>query len=156
DRVISVYVDQSGTVWATTDNGLNKLDRQRGTFTKYYAEDGLPGNRLACIQPDGSGHLWISSAAGLSEFDPRTKTFRNYSVADGLPGMDLTCWSACFKSRTGEMYFGGFSGGTAFYPDRVVDNAHAPPVVFTDFQLGGVSARVGGDSPLKQSIAYMQ
>jgi ligand-binding sensor domain-containing protein/signal transduction histidine kinase len=156
DRVIGVYIDQAGTIWATTHNGLNKLDRQSGTFTKYYARDGLPSNRLNCMEPDESGHLWISTTAGLSEFDPRTKIFKNYAVADGLPGMDLSGWSACAKSRTGEMYFGGFSGGTAFYPKKIADSTYAPPVVFTDFQVAGVSAGVGGGSPLKQSISYVK
>ena len=156
DRVVHVYIDPSGDLWATTHNGLNKLDRQSGTFTRYYVGDGLPGNRLGCVEPDRSGHLWISTTAGLSEFDSRTKVFRNYSVADGLPGMDLTGWSACGKSRTGEMYFGGFSGGTSFYPEEIGDSTYIPPIVFTDFQLAGLSVGVGAGSPLKKSISYSQ
>jgi len=156
DRVINVFIDQAGTIWTATHNGLNKLDRKSGTFSKYFARDGLPSNRLNCIEPDASGHLWISTTSGLSEFDPRTKLFRNYSVADGLPGMDLTGWSACAKSRTGQLYFGGFSGGTAFYPEEIVDSTYVPPVVFTDFQLAGVSLGVGPGSPLKRSISYAQ
>ena len=70
--------------------------------------------------------------------------------------MDLTGWSACAKSRTGEMYFGGFSGGTSFYPEKIVDSKYVPPVVFTDFQLSGVSVGVERGSPLKQSISYTQ
>ena len=65
DRVINVYIDQSGAVWAATHNGLNKLDRQSQTFTKFYVRDGLPSNRLNCIEPDRSGHLWISTTAGV-------------------------------------------------------------------------------------------
>ena len=156
DRVINVFIDQAGGIWATTHYGLNKLDPQTGAFAKYYTGDGLPSNRLNCIEPDDSGRLWISTTAGLSEFDPRTRIFRNYSVADGLPGMDLSGWSACAKSRTGEMYFGGFSGGTAFYPEQIADSTYVPPVVFTDLQLAGVSVGVGGGSPLKRSISYSQ
>ena len=156
DRVINVFIDQAGVIWATTHNGLNELDRRSGTFTKYYVSNGLPSNRLNCIEADESGHLWISTTSGLSEFDPRTKAFRNYSVADGLPGMDLSGWSACAKSRTGEMYFGGFSGGTAFYPAEIAVSTYMPRVVLTDFQLAGVSVDVGGSSPLKRSITYSQ
>jgi ligand-binding sensor domain-containing protein len=154
DRVINTFIDQAGNVWATTHNGLNKLDRPSGIFTKYYVRDGLPSNRLNCMEPDSSGHLWISTTAGLTEFDLRTKIFRNYSVADGLPGMDLTGWSACAKSRTGEIYFGGFSGGIAFYPEKIVDSTYAPPIVFTDFQLAGKSVSVGAGSSLKRTISY--
>lgn len=154
DRVINVFIDQAGAIWAVTHNGLDRLDRKSETFIKYFVSDGLPSNRLNCIEPDASGHLWISTTAGLSEFDPRTKIFRNYSVADGLPGMDLTGWSACATSRTGELFFGGFSGGTAFYPEEIATSTYVPPVVFTDLQVNGISAGVGSGSPLKQSISY--
>jgi hypothetical protein len=41
---------------------------------------------------------------------------------------------AYFKSKTGEMFFGGLNGFNAFYPDQVKDNPHIPPVVITDFK----------------------
>jgi PAS domain S-box-containing protein len=66
----------------------------------------------------------------------------------------LTGWHTCFKSASGEIFFGGFSGGTSFFPDKVVDNTYVPPVVFTDFWLSGHSVEVGGNSPLKESISY--
>lgn len=151
NHVCAVYIDQSGVVWAGTQSGLDKLDRLRGTFTRYYVRDGLPSNRLNSILGDRFGHMWISTTAGVSEYDPRTNTFTNY-----LPGMDLTGWAGFFKSQTGEMFFGGFSGGISFYPEETVDSGSLPPVVFTDFRLAGVSVSVGGNSPLKQSISYAQ
>jgi ligand-binding sensor domain-containing protein/signal transduction histidine kinase len=154
NRVGSTYVDAAGEVWAATENGLNKLDRRSGTFTRYYVKDGLPSNRLNSILGDSRGHLWISTNAGLSEYDPLRKAFKNYSTADGLPGLDLTGWGGAFKSRAGEMFFGGFSGGVSFYPEKIADSTYVPPVVLTDFRLAGVPVGVGGDSPLTQSISY--
>ena len=156
DRVINIYIDQSGAVWAATHDGLDRLDRRNGTFTRYFVRDGLPSNRLNCILADDLGHMWISTTKGLSEFDPVAKTFTNFSVADGLPGEDLTGWSACAKGGAGEMYFGGFSGGTAFNPHEIVPSIFVPPIVLTDLHLAGVSVGVGGNSPLKESIAYAQ
>jgi signal transduction histidine kinase/ligand-binding sensor domain-containing protein len=154
NRVTSVHIDHSGTVWAATHSGLDKLNRESGTFTTYYVKDGLPSNRVSCILEDQQGDLWMSTSRGLSRFDPLAKIFKNYSVADGLPGMDLTGWRTCFKSPSGEMFFGGFSGATSFYPDRVVDSAYIPPIVFTDFRLFGETVEVGSGSPLKKSISY--
>jgi signal transduction histidine kinase/ligand-binding sensor domain-containing protein len=153
NRVTSVVIDHSGTVWAAT-NGLDKLDRDSGTFTAYTTEDGLPSNRVHCILEDHRGDLWMSTNRGISRFDSVAKTFKNYSLIDGLAGMDLTGWRTCFKSPSGEMFFGGFSGATSFYPDRVVDSAYIPPIVFTDFRLFGQPVKVGSDSPLKKSISY--
>ena len=86
---------------------------------------------------------------------PSRKTFSNsLPVADGLPGPNLTGWSACFKSPTGEMFFGGFNGGASFFPDKVVDSSDAPPIVLTDFRLSGNPVPIGGNSPLRRSISY--
>jgi len=154
NRVTSVHIDHSGTVWAATHSGLDKLNLESGTFTTYYTKDGLPSNRVSCILEDQRGDLWMSTSRGVSRFDPAAKTFKNYSVADGLPGMDLTGWRTCFQSPSGEMFFGGFSGATSFYPDKVVDSAYVPPIVFTDFRLFGQPVEVGSGSPLKKSINY--
>src|SRR5260370_6488782 len=94
----------------------------------------------------------MSTTRGLSRFDPATTTFRNYSTADGVPGGDLSGWDACFKRRSGEMFFGGFSGGVAFRAEKVVDRSDAPPIALTDFQISGRAVPIGPDSPLAQSI----
>jgi PAS domain S-box-containing protein len=154
NRVNSVLFDRSGTMWVGTQDGLGKFDARTGTFKTYYEQDGLSGNAVSCILEDNSSHLWMSTNNGLSVFDTSKQTFKRYSAADGLPGADLGGWSACFKSPTGEMLFGGFSGGVAFHPDKVVDSPYVPPVVLTDFRLFGWPVTVGVHSPLHKSIGY--
>jgi ligand-binding sensor domain-containing protein/signal transduction histidine kinase len=154
NRVNSVHFDHFGTMWVGTQNGLGKLDPGTGAFKTWYEQDGLSGNVVSCILEDGRGNLWMSTNNGVSVFDPSKQAFKNYSAADGLPGADLTGWGACFRSSSGEMFFGGFSGGVAFYPDRVVDIPYVPRVVLTDFRLFGRPVTVGTDSPLRKSIGY--
>ncbi len=153
-RVNSVTFDRTGTLWLGTQNGLDKFDIETGKAHSFYERDGLAGNVVSCILEDQRGDLWMGTNNGLSRFDPRTQRFVNFSVADGLPGSDFTGWSTCFQSPQGEMFFGGFSGATAFFPDRIEDSSYVPTTVLTDFQLAGVSVPIGQDSPLKQSIAY--
>jgi len=154
NAVTSSYVDHSGALWVSTENGLNKLNRESGTFTHYYVKDGLPSNAVSCILEDQVGMLWMSTNRGLSRFDPVANRFTNYSTVDGLPGNDFTGWDACFKSASGEMFFGGFSGGVAFFPDKVISTSYPLPLVLTDFQLAGRSVEVGAKSPLGKSIGY--
>ncbi len=154
NRVISSYVDRSGRIWAGTQNGLDQLDLRTGKFTVYYERDGLAGNVVSCILEDERGDLWMSTNNGVSRFDPLRKTFKNYTVIDGLPGPDLTGWGACYKSPTGEMFFGGFSGATAFHPDKVVDSSYVPPITLTDFRLFGTRVEVGAGSPLDKAITH--
>jgi signal transduction histidine kinase/streptogramin lyase len=154
DRVTSVHVDPSGIVWAATESGLGKLNPDSGRFTTYYTRDGLPSDRVNCLLEDHRGNLWMSTNRGISRFDPVAGKFKNYFTGDGLPGMDFTGWLTCSAGTTGRMFFGGFSGATFFYPDRVVDSLYVPPIVFTDFRLFGRPVEVGSGSPLTKSISY--
>jgi ligand-binding sensor domain-containing protein/signal transduction histidine kinase len=154
NRVNSVYFDHSGAMWVGTQNGLDKLDRKAGTFTVFTARNGLAGNAIGCVLEDDHGFLWMSTNSGISSFSPLTERFANYTVADGLPGPDLTGWGACFKSPEGEMFFGGFSGPTAFFPKKVGDHPYIPPIVLTDFRLFGTPVELKRGSPLTKSISY--
>lgn len=154
NRVNSVHFDRSGAMWVGTQNGLDKFDPRTGTFKAYYEQDGLGGDVASCILEDKRGLLWVGTNNGLSSFDPQSQRFQNFSAADGLPGPDLTGWGACYESPSGEMFFGGFSGATAFYPSRIVNNSFVPRTVFTDFRLSGNPVPIGSGSPLKQSITY--
>ena len=134
-------------LWLGTDGGgLDKFDPESETFVHYTAKDGLPGDGIRGILEedaapgdgpgDGGGVLWVSTNNGLSRFDPRTETFRNFDASDGLQGNEFM-GRACHKSSSGEMFFGGMNGFTAFYPDRVRDNPHVPPVVLTSLRQNG-------------------
>jgi PAS domain S-box-containing protein len=154
NRVNSVHFDHSGTMWVGTQDGLDRFDPKTGGFKNYYEQDGLPGNLVSCILEDEGGNLWMSTNNGLSVFNLSTQTFKNYSAADGLPGADLSGWGSCSKSPSGEMFFGGFDGGVAFHPDKVVDNPYVPPVLLTDFRLFDRPVTVGTGSPLSKAIGY--
>jgi ligand-binding sensor domain-containing protein/signal transduction histidine kinase len=154
NRVNSVHFDYSGTMWVGTQNGLNKLDHETGTFSVYTRKDGLPGNAVGCVLEDAHGDLWMSSNNGVATFNWQSRTVRSYSTADGLPGPDLTGWGACFKSPSGEMFFGGFGGATAFFPEDVVDLSYSPPIVLTDFRVTGNPVEIGRRSSLHTSISY--
>ncbi|HEV7732200.1 MAG TPA: two-component regulator propeller domain-containing protein [Candidatus Binatia bacterium] len=152
NTVNTVHVDRSGTLWIGTQNGLNRRDPTTGVFTAFYERDGLPGAAVSCILEDDAGHLWMSTNDGIARLTLADGTFATYSVADGLPGGDLTGWNACSKSASGEMFFGGFAGATAFRPDRVEGLTYVPPVVFTEFRLAGAPVTAGAASPLARSI----
>ena len=154
NRVNSVHFDRTGELWVGTQNGLNKVDPNTMTFSVYTERNGLPGNAVGCILEDDRGFLWMSTNNGVARFDPQTAAFNNYSTADGLPGPNLIGWGACSKSSTGEMFFGGFNGATAFFPDKVGDTSYIPPIVLTDFRLAGNAVEIGRHSPLHESISF--
>ncbi len=129
NRVNSVHFDRSGTMWVGTQNGLDRFDAHTGRFSALIQRDGLPGNAVGCILEDKAGSLWMSTNNGVARFNPQSGTFTNFSTAEGLPGPNLTGWGACFQSPSGEMFFGGFNGGTSFFPEAVAGPSSAPRIV---------------------------
>jgi PAS domain S-box-containing protein len=154
NRVNSVHFDHSGTMWVATQEGLNRFEAATGKFTTYSQRQGLPSDDVGCILEDRHGDLWMSTDDGVARFSPQTGAVKSYSTADGLPGPDLTGWGTCFRSAKDEMFFGGFSGATAFFPDDVIDSKYTPPVALTDFMLLGTEVGPGAGSPLTTAINY--
>ena len=77
----------------------------------------MGGNVVSCILEDQRALLWMSTNKGVSSFDPRTQKFTNYNpLADEFPA-PTSLDGAPASSAAGEMFFGGFSGITAFFPD---------------------------------------
>jgi PAS domain S-box-containing protein len=156
DAVVAIQQDQGGTLWiGTGGGGLNRFDHQTETFARFTEDDGLPSNTIYAILSDDAGSLWISTAAGLSRFDPQHGSFRNYDASDGLQGDQFTEASA-YKSRDGELFFGGPNGLTAFFPEQIQDDVNPPPVVLTNLRLNYLPLSVGPDSALKRAPSFTE
>lgn len=152
DNVSSIREGKPGIFWiGTWGGGLNRFHRESGTFTHYLEKDGLPNEIIYSILSDENGNLWLSTNKGISRFDPDKETFKNYDVGDGLQSNEFNS-GAYYKSEDGEMFFGGINGFNAFYPHKITDNPHVPPVVITDFQVFGEPVTIGAKSLLKQSV----
>lgn len=133
DFIFSIHEDNSGILWmGTWGGGLNKFDPARGIFKSYTTADGFESDAIYGALEDDQGNLWISSNNGLSRFDPRTEAIKNYSVEDGLQSNEFNGGSF-FKSKSGEMFFGGIYGFNSFYPQEITDNPYPPQIVITSF-----------------------
>ena len=157
----SIFQDSSGTLWIGTDGGgLNKMipGSKKGApprFINYTVKNGLPNNVVLDILQDDQGNLWLSTNNGLSRFSLKDTTFRNYNITDGLQDNEFND-GAAFKSKSGELFFGGDNGVNIFYPENLKDNRYIPPIVITDFQIFNQSVPVGewsdGISILEETI----
>lgn len=157
--VLSILEDHSGVMWiGTNGGGLNRFDPEKTIFRRYTEKSGLPNDVIYGILSDDDGNLWISTNRGLAKFDPEKETCRSYDVDNGMQGYEFVA-RACYKSKDGEMFFGGMNGYNAFYPDEVNDNPYVPPIVFTDFRIFNESVNPGKrvrasdrESPLTKPI----
>lgn len=151
-NISSICETKPGIFWiGTQGKGLYKFDRAGGTFEQYREKDGLPNEVIYCVLNDEKGNLWMSTNKGIAKFNPETKIFKNYDMGDGLQSNEFN-GGAYYKSKDMEMFFGGIDGFNAFYPGKIEDNPHIPPIVITDFQVFSESVKINAKSRLKQSI----
>jgi len=133
--IYSLFEDSKYRIWIGTANGgVNIYDPVSGNFSQLSKSDGLPGNDVYGILEDGMGVIWMSTENGLSAYNPSTKNFRNFDYTDGLQSNQFNPGSA-FKSRTGEMFFGGTNGFTSFDPKLMKENPVAPKAYITGLEI---------------------
>ena len=131
--IVSLGHDEHGDVWIGTKSGVSFYSLKTKTFTYYSERDGLPSNVVYEIQHDSKNNLWFATGRGLSKFNPETKIFRNFTIEDGLQSMEFNL-RASYKSKDGEMFFGGMNGFNSFFADSLRENKFVPQVTITKFE----------------------
>jgi signal transduction histidine kinase/DNA-binding response OmpR family regulator len=157
DNVYSIYEDSRDNIWVGTRIGLNLLNKKTGKFRIIRTENGLPDNTVFTVLEDSRRNMWVSTANGLSNIEIRDTarlaenlqdkyvlTFKNYNESDGLQGREFND-KAGFKTREGEIIFGGADGFNIIVPEQINLNAQIPNIVFTDFQIFNQSVLISKD-----------
>ena len=128
--ITSFCEDHTGDIWIGTNSCVNRFCRNDRTFRYYSQEQGMPSNLVYSILEDQNRELWIGTGNGLSRLDTSRRYFRTYTVEEGLQSPEFNLHAA-FRSRDGEMFFGGMNGFNSFYPDSLLDNPYVPAIAFT-------------------------
>ncbi len=128
--VMAITEDSRGDIWVGTTSGLNLFLPESGAFRRFYQKDGLPDDYIYAIVEDEQGDLWMSSNNGIARFNRATETFKNFDAHDGLQSNEFNK-GAAFKNTSGQLWFGGISGLTAFYPQDIRQNPYVPPIIIT-------------------------
>ena len=153
-----IQEDKAGNIWiGLYYGGLSKYEISRKIFSKTYTtKDGLSHNNVVGILEDGKQQLWISTSNGLSRFNPKNQTFRTYTTSDGLAGDEFN-YNSFFKTKAGEMYFGGYNGLTHFFPDQIEKNEEQASIAFTGLKLFNNPVSIhAADGLLKEDIGFTE
>ena len=152
-----LFEDRDGHIWAGTYyNGLVEYNAAGQVVKTYTREQGLPDNNVLGILQDEEGRLWISTGNGLTQFDTKQEHFQNYTEADGLAG-NVFNNNSFYQSSSGELFFGGYNGLTSFFPSRIGNNKHVPPVVLTALRLFNKPVVPGADDKiLSKEISFTE
>ncbi|GAB4232317.1 MAG: hypothetical protein Tsb0034_05040 [Ekhidna sp.] len=152
--VRTIHKTTDGNLWIGTSRGLNRLDTKNNKIEIYTTAQGMPNDVVYSILEDEQGKLWISTNNGLARFDPINENFTNYGINDGLQSSEFNSNSA-YKNEEGELIFGGIRGINYFDPSLIVDEAHEPVVVLTDFEIHDKPIAVESHGSLRKNIAMV-
>ncbi len=158
NNVLSIYKDKSGYLWFGTDGGgLNRYDEKTEKIKRYSKKDGLPDDVIYGILEDAEENLWLSTNRGISRFNIADESFVNFDKSSGLLDLEFNR-NAYFKSKSGELFFGGISGLISFLPGDVSFSQTSPKVFLTSLELRNEKINIGdlryGKAILNKDISY--
>jgi diguanylate cyclase (GGDEF)-like protein len=149
--VSSLIIDRGGRLWvASFGNGISILERTdaagRRWFRRLTTADGLPDNSVNMMVQDRTGQVWLSTDLGLASVQPDSFRVRRLSEADGVHVS--TYWtSSGALGANGEVLFGGLTGLSIVFPDRLETHRNQPPLAVTQLTLGGRTTRIPAPGP---------
>ncbi|MEP6595867.1 MAG: two-component regulator propeller domain-containing protein, partial [Ginsengibacter sp.] len=175
NQVRALYEDRQGVLWVGTGSpfpadstppgqgGLNKLDKGRGTFTRYMHDPKNPhsliDNKVRAICEDSRGNFWIGTYGdGLHTMDRAKGTFTRYHYDPAHPEKlsrpylkrRRTADGITFihEDATGIIWIGSYEGGLNLYnpATRLVthyEGRQQPDSLFNDGTWAIYSSRDG-------------
>jgi signal transduction histidine kinase/ligand-binding sensor domain-containing protein/DNA-binding response OmpR family regulator len=160
--VYDIMQDSYGFVWIATRDGISRINPGTGQFRNFDKKDGLTEKATLKILEDQQHNLWLSTSNGLFNIlVSRQKNadfsyvFRKYDEQDGLQGSAFNA-NAGYKTRAGELIFGGANGFNLFQPQHIKNDQNKPAVVLSDLQIAnrsvGIAEKNNGSVVLEQSI----
>jgi len=113
--------DRRGIFWiGTLGGGLNRFDRNTGTYTFYMNDPqnpkSIPNNIVRAIYETKSGDLWIGSDGGLSRLDRDTHTFTTFKMnADDINSLRDNRVYALYEDEHEMLWIGYWHKGVSLF-----------------------------------------
>lgn len=134
----------SGLIFANLENNYIRV------LTK---KDGLPNNVIYGLLKDNQGRLWFSTNRGIGSYSLATGRIHVYTEKNGLVSDEFNS-NAVFKTKNGEMFFGGIEGFNHFNPSKLTQESDNLKVWIAKFKIANDWLVPGDkDSPLTNVIS---
>lgn len=122
NNVMSVVEDRDGVLWVGLDGndvfgGLNRFDRETGTFTRYMVNPDNPtsisSNAVLTVFEDRQGALWVGTGGGgINKLDFSAQKFTHYQHDSNNPdGLGAREVAALHEGQDGTLWVGTWGGG---------------------------------------------
>lgn len=150
------YEASNGDLWlGTSGRGINILKKD-GRYLNFNSGNGFaPKMVFGILEDDASKNIWLSTSEGLYYYDQKSQKFEKARFYK-----ENSCGSfyirSAYKTKKGEMLFGGTNGFILFDPGYLNKNPQKPRVFFTGLLINNtrVTAHTKG-SPLSKDISTL-
>ncbi len=134
--ISSIDEDGNGYLWIGTKNGLNKIDKFSGKFTKYDSKQGLINNDIDSVLIDANNQPWVKSDNGISILNTKKGTFNNINYFDLLESNEFSK-HAQYINKKGEFLIGGENGLNVFNTNELNITPLKKEIIFDYFKVNG-------------------
>ncbi len=126
----NITEDKDGNLWIASDNGLNKLNRDRHSFTRYSYSPGNPysirSNYITSVTVDRAGILWAGTRLGkLSKANLNQKPFgliaNNVADKNSLSNNNVI---SILEDSSGHVWIGTYGGGLNRWDNKTNQFTH--------------------------------
>ena len=156
DYITSIYQRNSYEYWlGTFGSGLLKWNNNTKKIEVFNKSKGLPNNVIYAVISSDNKKLWLSTNKGICCFNADTYSVINYKEVNGLMSNEFNMGSY-FKSKNGELYFGGINGYNFFDPRFLLNKINDLEVHFTKLKIDKSWIKPKEkNSPLKSTISNL-
>lgn len=136
----SICVDGSDNLWiGTIGHGLIRYNPHSGRVERFDENLKLGAFSIFSICTDDENNLWMGTDNGLFRFNTTELHFARFDQKDGMQGNVYYPLSS-FRSKTGELCFGGTNGFSLVNPKETNRNETKPHVIISGFYLDNALA----------------
>ncbi|MGL4913687.1 MAG: ligand-binding sensor domain-containing protein [Romboutsia sp.] len=108
DNRINDITGDGNTIYIATNDGVNKIDKEKGIITVYNKEDGVCEDNIRSLLLDSRGLLWIGTSDGVSILN--TKNEKIFDITDKLKenNIDKLYARVIYEDKDGIYWIGCF------------------------------------------------
>ena len=111
DLIEVIKKDRQSNFWVGTQDGLNLLEKNKGTFIRYRHDpkntNSLSNDWILAVYEDRQSNLWIGTTKGLNRMNRETNSFQRYIFHPADTGANfINVVSAVLEDRQGQIWVG--------------------------------------------------
>jgi two-component sensor histidine kinase/ligand-binding sensor domain-containing protein len=116
NKINCLFIDSINNLWIGTDNGLNRFNRSKETFTSFQNDLFKPlsiiNNNVRSICEDKTGLIWLGTSGGISKFYQTLNKFSYYKENKTNPtkGLSSSVINSVFIDKKNNIWAGTGNG----------------------------------------------